>query len=148
MFNSKIYIVADSYKDYRWLVDEFKKRLWKKVYIEEIKPYRSLNYNDIIKKETDKIFKILSKDKNFKILLSLNGECKTTEELKEIFVKNKKISFIIWWAYWLDENKLDKYIDFKLSFWKHTKSHILVLVELLEQIYRINNILSWWKYHK
>ena len=149
MFKSKILIVADSFKDFSWLVDEYSKRIWdKNLNITLIKPEKAWSKEQIVRKETSKIIKTLEKDNNYKILLTLNGECKTTEELKKVFSKKLKLTFIIGWAYWLNEKNLEKYIDLKLSLWKHTKSHLLVLVEILEQIYRIQDILKWWKYHK
>ncbi len=148
MLKYKIIVPIDSYKHFSSSVQHYEKLLWKNLEIIKLKPSKG-DVVKIITQETEKIIKILKKDKNsYKILLSLNWKCNTTDQLVKLFSSKISLTFIIWGPYGLDEGKIDSYIDMKLSFGYHTKSHLLVLVELLEQIFRVENILQWGKYHK
>jgi 23S rRNA (pseudouridine1915-N3)-methyltransferase len=143
----KIMTISDSYKDFQPVVDHYQKMLWKSVEIIKIKPTKWWEIQKIIEEDTNKIIKLLQKDKNYKILLSKEGENITTENLTNIIRKQLHITFIIWWPYWLDEDKLDKYIDKKIAFWKITMSHLITLIVLLEQLFRAKTIIEWRKYH-
>lgn len=147
----KIYIVWDSFKHFQTPIDEYLKRFWKKVKIIKIKPSKSWTKEQIIEKDTKNLNKILQKSQDFNVLLSLNWTQFSSEEIAyKIISKNlnlwKPISFFIWWAFWLDEEKLVN-VDLKISLWKITLPHWLALLILLEQIYRSFQILEGKDYH-
>lgn len=143
----KIITIADSYKDFQSVIKHYEKMLWKSVKIIKIKPTKWWETQKIIKEDTDKIIKTLQKDKNYKILLSKEWENIDTENLTKLAKDNLNLTFIIGWPYGLDERKLDNYINKKVSFWKITMSHLVVLTVLLEQIFRVKTIIEWRKYH-
>jgi 23S rRNA (pseudouridine1915-N3)-methyltransferase len=143
----KIFAIADSFKDFQPLVDHYEKMLWKSVKIIKIKPSKGDNFKRIIEEDTKKIIKFLEKDKNFKILLSKDWEILSTEEIVDLTKTNFHLTFVIGWPYGLDEDKLNKVVDKKISFWRITMSHLVVLLVLLEQLYRIKTIIEWKKYH-
>ena len=146
---TKIYIPADSFKHFNIPIKEYQKRLWKNCEIIKIKT--SKNWN-IIKKETEEIIKKLEKENWYKIVLNPKWKDFDTEKFYK-FIENKKqtfpnIIFIIWWANWLDYEKLKKYIDLELNLWKFTMPHSLALLVILEQIYRLEMIKKWTSYNK
>jgi len=143
----KILTVSDSFKDFQSVVFHYQKMLWKSVEIIKIKPSKSWNVQQIIKQDTEKIIKFLQKDKNYKILLSKNGKNVSTEDIVNIVKSNINLTFVIGWPYWLDEDKLANFIDTKISFWKITMSHLVVLAVLLEQLFRVKTIIEWRRYH-
>jgi len=145
----KIVSFVDSYKHYDEPIKEFIKRLWKEVEIVKLKPVKNW---DIIEKETDIFKEYLNKENWFKIVLNPNWKNISTEDFYE-FIESKKqnyknIIFIIWWANWINYSKIKHLIDFELNFWKMVMPHILILLVLLEQIYRISMIKKWTSYHK
>lgn len=144
---SKILIIADSFKDFQKVINHYEKMLWKSTKIQKIKPSKYQNIEKNIEEDTKKIIKLLEKDQNYKILLSKDGNCVSTEELTNLIKTKIHITFIIGWPFWLNEDRLEKYINFKLSFWKITMSHLIVLTVLLEQIFRVKTIIEWRKYH-
>lgn len=140
--------ISDSDKHRSDAISEYTKRLWKTVSIENLKPVKNGSQNQIVKKETELILEKLEKkyQNQDKILLSKSGKEYSTEEFLDL-CKNKKIVFIIWWPYGLDEDKLlEKWVK-RISFGRITLPHWLAKLTLLEQIYRIGTIESWKKYH-
>jgi len=146
----KIIIFADSYKHFNKAIEEYEKRLWKNIEIIKLKPSKNKKINEIIKNETSILNKRLSSEKWFKILLDINWKNLSSEELNSLIEEKKhnfsNIIFIIWWAYWLDIEKLDS-INLKISFSKMTFPHSLIYLMLLEQIYRTIMIKKWSWYH-
>ncbi len=147
-----IYITADSFKHFEKPIKEYEKRLWKNYNTIKLKPIKNWSISQIIEKETNNLIKKLKKDKSYKIVLNLKWKSFETKEFYD-FIESKKqnyskISFIIWWAYWLDYTKLKDYTDFELNLWNLTMPHSLALLVLLEQIYRIGMIKKGSKYHK
>lgn len=147
----KIISFVDSYKDYQILIDEYLKRLWKQTEVIKLKPSKKKNSEEIIKEETSILREYLSKIKWYKILLSIAGEIISTETLLEIIESKKQnypdIIFVIWWSYWLDENNISTFIDYKLSISLMTFPHLLAITILLEQIYRVSMIERGSGYH-
>jgi len=145
----KIISFVDSFKHYSEAIKEFQKRLWKDVELVKLKPIKNWN---IIEKETDVLLDLLEKEKWFKIVLNPNWKNLTTEEfydLIEIKKQNyKNIIFVIWWANWIDYKKIKNVIDYELNFWKMIMPHILIILVLIEQIYRIWMIKKGTAYHK
>ena len=147
----KIYIVWDSFKHFDSAIKEYEKRLGKNLQIIKIKPTKNWTPQQIIEKDTQKIVKLLEKEKNsYNILLSLKWKELDSLEfaklLKINFDKGININFIIWWAFGLDESKL-KNIDYKFKLGKITLPHGLALLVLLEQIYRSFQINQNRNYH-
>ena len=147
----KIIYISDSNKHFQIAIDEYIKRFWKTIILERVKPTKNWTIQQIIKKDTENINKFLSKQKNsFNILLSLNWQWLNTIQFKNLIQQKinrwENINFIIWWAFWLNENKIEN-IHYKLSLSKLTFPHWLALLILLEQIYRSFQIIQEKKYH-
>jgi 23S rRNA (pseudouridine1915-N3)-methyltransferase len=84
-------------------------------------------------------------------LLSIEWEEFSTNEFLDFIDKKEalfgEVVFIIWWAYGINLNLIEKYINLKLSFSKMTFPHSQAIMMLLEQIYRITSIKKWGNYH-
>ena len=139
--------ISDSDKHREKVVEEYTKRLWKSVKIENITPSRKGNTEQMIQADTENIIAKLGKFSEYKkILLSKEGKQVTTMELHKQFM-NKDIIFIIGGPYGLNEAELTKHIDSKISFGAITLPHGLAKVTLLEQLYRISTIEQGKSYH-
>ena len=138
----KVLCISDSDKHFASAIDEYLKRLGKDLEIVTIKPEKNGSRDQIISKETDKILEKLGKNTDFKILLTKDGKALSTEEIVKIVSTNNNISFIIGGPYGLDEARLEKMIDAKLSFGKITLPHGLAKLTILEQVYRAKSILE------
>lgn len=147
----KIISFVDSFKHYNEPILEFLKRLWKDIEFIKLKPSKRKEIPEIVLDETLQLEKILEKEKWYIILLFIDSkELNTLEFAKLIEEKKAKYSniiFVIGWAYWVLEEKLEKYIDIKLSLSPMTFTHIEAIMILLEQIYRIHCIKKGTKYH-
>lgn len=147
-----IYIFADSFKIYEDAIKEYEKRLWKSLKVEKIKPSKLTNPSLIISEETEKIKKIIETNKAFHIILSPNWKNLDTSSFYDLIEKTKnsfsKINFYIWWANWIDYEKLKNICDLELSLSKLTFPHSLALLVLVEQIYRAWMIKKWTDYNK
>ena len=145
----KIISFIDSFKHYSEPIKEFQKRMWKDVELIKLKPIKNWN---IIEKETDILFDLLSKENGFKIVLNPNWKNLNTEEFYDFIedkkTSNKNIIFIIWWANGINYSKIKHLVDYELNFWKMIMPHILILLVLIEQIYRILMIKKGTSYHK
>ncbi len=139
--------ISDSDKHRDKVVEEYTKRLWKSVKIENIKPSRKGNTEQMIQVDTENIIAKLEKFSEYKkILLSKEGKLFTTMDLHALCT-NTNCVFLIGWPYGVNELALDKYIDVKISFGAITLPHGLAKVTLLEQLYRIWTIEQWKSYH-
>jgi len=139
--------ISDSDKHREKVVEEYTKRLGKSVKIENIKPSRKGNNEQVIQADTQNIITKLEKFPEYtKILLSKEGKQLDTLALHTFFT-NKNCIFVIGWPYGLNETILTKYIDIKISFWAITLPHGLAKVTLLEQLYRIWTIEQGKSYH-
>jgi 23S rRNA (pseudouridine1915-N3)-methyltransferase len=147
----KIISFVDSYKHFDKSIKEYEKRLWKSVNFQKLKPVKSTNPDEIIKKESLILNKILEKTSWYKVLLYIDSEELSTQKFEKFIeekqVKYSDIVFIIWWAYWVDLEIIKNNIDFKLSFSPMTFPHIMAILILLEQIYRAKKIKEGWNYH-
>ena len=63
--------ISDSDKDFKPLVEEYSKRLGKEIKIVNIKPEKSGEVNKIIANDTQKVIDSLSKNTDFKVMLSI-----------------------------------------------------------------------------
>jgi 23S rRNA (pseudouridine1915-N3)-methyltransferase len=147
----KIIIFSDSFKHFEESIKEYEKRLWKEVEIIKLKPSKRKEEQEIISEETNILKEKLEKEKWYKILLYIEWKTFSTEDFYE-FIESKKqnysdLIFIIWWAYWVNLDKIDKLIDFKFSFSQMTFPHSMAYLILLEQIYRVNMIKKGTGYH-
>jgi len=145
----KIISFIDSFKHYEAPIKEFQKRLWKDIELVKLKPIKNGN---IISKETDILVDLLTKENWFKIVLNPNWKNLSTEEFYDLIESKKQnyknIIFVIGWANWIEYNKIKHLVDFELNFWKMIMPHILIILVLIEQIYRIWMIKKWTSYHK
>ena len=147
----QIIYIADSSKHFEQAIKEYEKRLSNKIKLTKLKPNKNGDMKTIIQKDTENINKFLSKQKNtYNVMLSLDWKQLDTMEFTK-FLETKidrwiNINFIIWWAFWLDESKLEN-IHYKLNLSKLTFPHSLALVILLEQIYRALQIIQGRNYH-
>ena len=141
--------ISDSDKHFESAIKEYQKRLWKSLKIENVKPTRNDNVEQIIQKDTQNIIHILWKKflSYTKILLSKEWKNLDTDQILDFCKKNNDVIFVIWWPYGLDEKLLEKNIDLKLSFGWVTLQHWLAKLVLLEQLYRITMISQNRSYH-
>jgi len=147
----KIIAFVDSFKHYNEPILEFQKRLWKTIDFIKLKPSKKKEISEIIAEETDILKKYLEKTKWFKILLFINWKTLDSVSFSE-FIEEKQVQFsdivfIIWWAFWVDFEKISENIDFRFSFWPMTFPHSLAILMLLEQVYRAQTIKKWSSYH-
>ncbi|MFA7298800.1 MAG: 23S rRNA (pseudouridine(1915)-N(3))-methyltransferase RlmH [Candidatus Absconditabacterales bacterium] len=139
--------ISDSDKHWNAVIEEYTKRLGKSVKIENIKPNRRGNNQQMIQTDTENIIAKLEKFSEYKkILLSKEGKLLDTLTLHKLLT-DKNYVFIIGGPYGLDEPKLTPYIDSKISFGTITLPHGLAKVTLLEQLYRIGTIEQGKSYH-
>lgn len=147
----KIIIFSDSYKHFDKSIKEYEKRLKFDIEVIKLKPSKKNNISEIIDEETIILKEKLEKIKWYKILLHIEWKILSTQKLYELiekkFLEFWNIVFVVWWAYWIDLNKIDKIIDFKLSISEMTFPHNMAYLILLEQIYRIINIKKWTWYN-
>jgi 23S rRNA (pseudouridine1915-N3)-methyltransferase len=91
------------------------------------------------------------KTKWYKVLLFIEWEQFWTLEFAKFIEENElkysNLVFIIWWAYWVNINLLEKYINFKLSLSSMTFPHSQAIMILLEQIYRVVCMKKGIAYH-
>ena len=137
-------------------INEFLKRLtpFATVKIKEIPAEKLRNEFDEKRAreiEGEKILELLNEN-DFNIGLFVDGKqlssVELSQKIKELADRGiNKINFIIGGATGLDE-KINKIVNFKLSFSKMTFPHQLMRVILLEQIYRAFKIINNEPYHK
>lgn len=147
----KIISFVDSFKHYENPIKEFEKRLWKKIEFIKLKPSKKKNISEIIEEETFILKENLWKIKWYKVLLFIDWKTLDSLEFSK-FIEEKQanfsdIIFIIWWAYWVDFEKIKDFIDFKFSFWPMTFPHIQAIMMLFEQVYRAISIKNNSSYH-
>lgn len=145
----KIVSFIDSYKHYSEAIKEFEKRLWRDVEIVKLKPIKNWN---VIEKETSILKDYLIKENVYKIVLNPNWKNLSTEELFNLVETKKQnyknIIFIIGWANGINYSEIKWLVDYELNLWKMIMPHILALLVLVEQVYRISMIKKWTAYHK
>jgi len=148
----KILIFADSHKHFSSAIDEYKKRLGKKVELIELKPVKKWTVHQIIEAETKIILGKIEKEKGYKVVLSPKWKNHSTEELYTMITQQKnvggKLILIIWGANGLDYSLLQWSVDLELSLGKMVLPHSLALTLLIEQVYRCTEIEKGSGYHK
>lgn len=147
----QIIVVSDTDKHFNKWVDEYIKRLWKWVKITKIKPEKNRDEKYIINKETKKIIELLKKERGIIVGLDDKWELLSTIDFKEFvlktLVRQSKITFIIWGAYWYSKKELNPYLNKTISLSKMTFPHSMAFLILLEQVYRIKSIENNSWYH-
>ncbi len=141
-------------KSMREMVAEYDKRLSKysKLKIVELKDEsNNLNEAEVLKKEADKILKVLDKNSHI-IVLDIDKKQYSSEEfatkLNDISTySSSKITFIIGGSYGLSQ-EIKSIANESMSFSKMTFPHQLFRVMFLEQLYRAFTINAGTKYHK
>ena len=136
--------------------DEYVKRISKfhNISVTEVKEYK-ISKNPT-QSEIEKVKKAESLEleklfKGYVILLDINGENITSEQLsskiEKISLNNSSITFVIGGSYGVSE-ELKQKADYKLSYSKQTFPHQLMRVVLLESVYRSATISNNITYHK
>ncbi len=148
----KIIVISDSNKHFSSAINEYEKRLAKKIDVIKLKPIKNLVASQTIKQETNLIISKLSKLKGFKIILNPAWNRLDTKKLFS-FLENKKhsfpnIIFIVGWVNWLDYSLLNSHVNYSLSLGEMTMPHSLALLVVLEQIYRLEMIKKGTDYDK
>lgn len=142
--------ISDSDKHFSSAIQEYEKRLWKQIFIENLKPFKEENQAFVIEKETEKLIEVLHKKyaQAQKILLIKEWEKWDTIRFSEV-LQGKNTIFIIGGPYGVDEKKLKaEFPTMKmLSFGAITLPHGLAKLTLIEQIYRATTLWSGKKYH-
>lgn len=145
-----ILCISDSDKHFSSAIQEYEKRLWKELLIENLKPFKDDNQSLVIKKETEKIIETINKKYSSyqKILLIKEWKSYDTFWFANL-IKEKNTLFIIGGPYWVNEKELKtNFPEIKeLSFWAITLPHGLAKLTLIEQIYRATTIWNGKKYH-
>lgn len=143
----KVLCISDSDKHFASAIDEYLKRMGKDIEIITIRPEKNGTREQIIAKETDAIIAKLTKNTDYKILLTKDGKQLSTEDIVNMTSQHHNLTFIIGGPYGLDEPRLDKMIDARLSFGKITLPHGLAKLTILEQVYRAKSIMDGREYH-
>ncbi|HLV31474.1 MAG TPA: 23S rRNA (pseudouridine(1915)-N(3))-methyltransferase RlmH [Chitinispirillaceae bacterium] len=127
----------------RTKVEDYKKRIMhdSRIEIIELK-------DQGICTESEKIKKLLNKDKSFVFVLGEEGrEYDSVSFARRIQLIRSKVTFIIGGAYGLSE-EIKKGADEILSLSKLTFTHEIARMLLMEQIYRVISIIQNRSYHK
>lgn len=147
----KIIAPCDNFHHYDQPIQEFIKRLGKTVELKKLKPSKKKSINEMKKEDTLAIEKVLEKEKGYCMLLSVEWELMKTESFAKsveyVQAKYANLIFVIGGAYGLDESIIESRVQKKLSFSPMTFPHAQAIMMLLEQIYRVDCIKKWTKYH-
>lgn len=142
--------ISDSDKHFLTAIQEYEKRLWKQLTIENLKPFKDGNQVFVIEKETDKLIETLHKKyaQYQKVLLIKEGEKWDTIQFSEM-CKWRETVFIIGGPYGVDDKRLKSEFPMMkmLSFGAITLPHGLAKLTLIEQMYRATTLWSGKKYH-
>jgi 23S rRNA (pseudouridine1915-N3)-methyltransferase len=139
-----------------WLrgqINEYVKRLgaFCRLQVEEVKDEKVMgrDYEQIKKKEGDRILKIL--DDDYVIGLDAGGQSLESAQFAKALEKaaqsNRKITFVVGGALGLSDDLL-KRCNMKLSLSRMTFTNQMVRLILVEQIYRAFTISAGMQYHK
>ncbi len=145
--------VADSWHHFEKPITEYEKRLQKELEIVLLKPHKSGEIEIIRKLDTLDVLGQLDKySESFVVFCDVLGKSigdtkKFGTWLSQKMQQHKSIIFVIGGAYGLDSTLLQWHVDYTLSFTDWTLPHWLAILMLIEQLYRVNNILSGGKYH-
>lgn len=132
-------------------INEYKKRLSKYINFNIVELPESIDSDNCIDLESDRILKLLDKSRGYNIVLDINGKMLDSIEfsnmISNLSIRHSEINFIIGGSRGVN-NKLKNAVDYRLSISKMTFPHQLFRLILTEQIYRAICILNNIKYHK
>ena len=131
-----------------FFVDRINK--FSKIEIESVSESKFKSKDRIIKDESERLISKL-KHTDYSVCLDRNGKrmdsVKFSNKMNDLICHGKRPTFIIGGAYGTSEELKDK-VDLRLSFSDFTMQHDIILIALLEQIYRAYTILKGYPYHK
>ena len=145
--------VADSWHHFEKPIKEYEKRLQKEVEIVLLKPHKSGETETIRKLDTKDVIVALEKYSDAYVVFCdvlgkpLGGTMDMSAWLSQKIQLYKTVIFVVGGAYGLDSDMLRKYVSFTCSFTDWTLPHGLAVLLLIEQLYRVTNLLAGGKYH-
>lgn len=124
---------------------------WVDVYVKRMRPYAKLEL--VVLKETQRSWETIQKrlsEKTYVVMLDERGERKSTALFKSLLEhtlpKRPSMTFLIGGAYGFP-NEIQTRPDLKLSISDMTLPHRMVLLLLVEQIYRAFSMMRNHPYH-
>ncbi len=148
-----IITVADSWHHFEKPIKEYEKRLQKELEIVLLKPAKYDDIEACRQRDTKNILETLKKyPHSYIVFCDLSGKSLwTTEQFAEwINIKSqqyKGIIFIIGGSYGLDPGLMKTVTHESISLGKWTLPHALASLMVMEQLYRVINLLAGGKYH-
>jgi len=144
----EIIAISDSDKHFSSALAEYVKRLGTDVSLIDLKPVKYGTREQIVAAETQLIIDQLAKKSIATYLMSKEWKQLTTHEFGAIIPKHDHhVRFIIGWPYGLDEPLLNSHIQWRIAFGQITMPHGLAKLVLIEQIYRVQQIIQGRSYH-
>ncbi len=144
--NISIVSISDWDKHFQDISNDYFKRIQAFCTLKRIKSIKYGPRHEIIAKETlllQQAIPVWSKT----ILLSHRWPSRTSEDFSAYLEKHQQVTFLIWWAFGVNEEVILPSVDATLSFGKQTMPHWVVKVILLEQLWRAYTLQIWKKYH-
>lgn len=145
--------VADSWHHFEKPIKEYEKRLQKELEIVLLKPAKYDDIEACRQRDTKNVIETLKKyPYSYTVFCDLGGKSPwTTEQFAEWMStksqQNKGIVFIIGGSYGLNPELMKPVIDESISVGKWTLPHALASLIVIEQLYRVTNLLAGGKYH-
>jgi len=138
----------EAFLHYRKLISPFAKL--EEVFVKEQKTAANTDIDYALKRETDRILKVVSPS-SYMIALDKSGLSYSTEELAKhfngLFQRHSKFDFVIGGPFGLHRELFTR-ADETISLSSLTYAHDLARVVLAEQLYRLLSILNNLPYHK
>jgi len=145
--------VADSWHHFEKPIKEYEKRLQKELDLVLLKPSKYDDIEACRQRDTKNVIDILQKyPSSYIVFCDLGGKSfGSTEKFAEwMNIKSQKykgIVFVIWGSYGLDPLLMKTVVHESLSLWEWTLPHALASLIVIEQLYRVTNLLAGGKYH-
>ena len=136
---------------FKAIFDEYYKRCRNKIFLKEF-VIKESNDAKRIELESDYISKqIKPLIGRFVVLLEIEGRLISSEDLANLFTKSqnegvKNLVFIVGGSFGVN-CEVKKISNLQMSFGKNTWPHNLMKIMLMEQIFRVENMLSGGAYH-
>lgn len=146
-------VVSDGDKHFEGAINEYTKRLGKKLSVVVVKPSKKSSPSECIVQDTKNIIEYITHKqiKSTIVFLSKEWAQRTTQWWSQFLGESinqwESVLLIIGWPYWLDETLIKPYIHKNCSLWLITMPHWLAKLVVLEQIYRCNQIYEGRSYH-
>jgi len=140
--------ISDSDKHFAEAIGEYVKRMGWGITLTDLKPVKHGTTAQIIESETQLIIDQLHKKDVATYLLSKEGKQLSTEEFGQLLPQHDHhLRFVIGGPFGLNESLLKPYVVGKLAFGQITMPHGLAKLVLVEQCYRIQQIIDGRQYH-